>query len=138
MFSLRSVEAGFNPKRVLSFETSLGGSRYKTTADMDRLTRDVVRRLEAVPGVTRAANVPFLPLEGGFGLGFDVVGRPLAQGEQSTGGAGWMYVSTPTSRRSRSRCVAAAWSASATPRARRASSSSTRRSRRDTGRRATP
>src|SRR4029450_4697239 len=28
--SLRSVDAGFNPKRVLSFETSLGGSKYKT------------------------------------------------------------------------------------------------------------
>ncbi len=91
--SLRSVDAGFNPQRVLSFETSLGGSKYKTSADMDRLTREVVRRLETVPGVTRAANVPFLPLEGGFGLGFDIVGRPLAQGAQSTGGAGWMYVS---------------------------------------------
>jgi putative ABC transport system permease protein len=91
--SLRSVDAGFNPVRVLSFETSLGGSKYKTSADMDRLTREVVRRLEAVPGVTRVANVPFLPLEGGFGLGFDIVGRPLAEGERNTGGAGWMYVS---------------------------------------------
>ena len=91
--SLRSVDAGFNPERVLSFETSLGGSKYKTSADMDRLTREVVRRLETVPGVTRAANVPFLPLEGGFGLGFDIVGRPLAEGERNSGGAGWMYVS---------------------------------------------
>ena len=91
--SLRSVDAGFNPQRVLSFETSLGGSKYTTSEAMDRLTREVVRRLEAVPGVTAAANVPFLPLEGGFGLGFDIVGRPLAEGERSTGGAGWMYVS---------------------------------------------
>jgi len=91
--SLRSVDAGFNPKRVLSFETSLGGSKYKTSADMDRLTREVVRRLETMPGVTRAANMPFLPLEGGFGLGFDIVGRPLAEGERNSGGAGWMYVS---------------------------------------------
>jgi predicted permease len=91
--SLRSVDAGFNPERVLSFETSLGGSKYTTSAAMDRLTREVVRRLEAVPGVKAVANVPFLPLEGGFGLGFDIVGRPLAQGEQSTGGAAWMYVS---------------------------------------------
>jgi predicted permease len=91
--SLRSVDAGFNPRRVLSFETSLGGSKYTTAASVDRLTREVVRRLEAVPGVTAAANVPFLPLEGGFGLGFDIVGRPLPEGQQSTGGAGWMYVS---------------------------------------------
>jgi predicted permease len=91
--SLRSVEAGFNPSRVLSFETSLGGSKFTTSAAMDRLTREVVRRLEAVPGVTAAANVPFLPLEGGFGLGFDIVGRPLPEGQRSSGGAAWMYVS---------------------------------------------
>jgi len=91
--SLRSVDAGFNPQRVLTFETSLGGSKYTTSEAMDRLTREVVRRLEAVPAVTAVANVPFLPLEGGFGLGFDIVGRPLAEGERSTGGAGWMYVS---------------------------------------------
>jgi predicted permease len=91
--SLRAVDPGFNPRHVLSFETSLGGSKYTTGASMDRLTRDIVRRLEAVPGVIAAANVPFLPLEGGFGLGFDIVGRPLAEGERATGGAGWMYVS---------------------------------------------
>jgi predicted permease len=91
--SLRSVDAGFNPKHVLSFETSLGGSKYATAAAMDRLTRDVARRLAAVPGVTAAANAPFLPLEGGYGLGFDIVGRPFPQGQQNSGGAGWMYVS---------------------------------------------
>jgi putative ABC transport system permease protein len=53
----------------------------------------VVRRIESIPGVIAAANVPFLPLEGGFGLGFDIVGRPLGPGERSTGGAAWMYVS---------------------------------------------
>jgi predicted permease len=91
--SLRSVDAGFNPERVLSFETSLGGSKYATTAAMDRLTREVVRRLETVPGVVAAANVPFLPLEGGFGMGFDIVGRPLPPDQTNSGGAGWMYVS---------------------------------------------
>jgi predicted permease len=91
--SLRRVNAGFNPERVLAFETSLGGSKYSTTGQVDRLTRDLVQRVERVPGVIAAANVPFLPLEGGFGLGFDIVGRAPATGERSTGGAGWMYVS---------------------------------------------
>ncbi len=91
--SLREVNAGFNPSHVLSFETSLGGSKYSKTASVDLLTRDLVRRIESVPGVIAAANVPFLPLEGGFGLGFNIVGRPLAPGERGTGGAGWMYVS---------------------------------------------
>lgn len=91
--SLRSTNAGFNPSHVLTFETSLAGSKYSTTARIDLLTRDVVKRIETVPGVIAVANVPFLPLEGGFGLAFNIVGRPLAAGEQSTGGAGWMYVS---------------------------------------------
>jgi predicted permease len=91
--SLKQVNAGFNPQNVLSFETSLGGSKYTTTQAVDVLTRDVVRRIEGLPGVVAAANVPFLPLEGGFGLGFTIVGRPLPAGERSTGGASWMYVS---------------------------------------------
>ena len=91
--SLRQVNAGFNPSHVLTFQTSLAGSKFNKTAQVDLLTRDAVRRIESVPGVIAAANVPFLPLEGGFGLGFDVVGRPLAPGDQSTGGAGWMFVS---------------------------------------------
>jgi len=91
--SLRQVNAGFNPSHVLSFETSLAGSKFTTTERVDLLTRDVVRRIESLPGVIAAANVPFLPLEGGFGLGFEIVGRPLPPGGQSTGGAGWMYVS---------------------------------------------
>jgi putative ABC transport system permease protein len=91
--SLKQVNAGFDPQNVLSFETSLAGSKYTTTDRVELLTRDVVRRLESVPGVITAANVPFLPLEGGFGLGFTIVGRPLPEGQQSTGGAGWMYVS---------------------------------------------
>jgi len=91
--SLREVNPGFNPSHVLSFETSLGGSKYSTTRGVDLLTRDLVRRIESVPGVIAAANVPFLPLEGSFGLGFDIPGRPLPAGERSTGGASWMYVS---------------------------------------------
>jgi predicted permease len=91
--SLRSVEAGFDPARVLSFETSLGGTKYRTSASMDRLTREIGRRLQTVPGVIAAANVPFLPLEGGFGLGFDIVGQPPPEGEGSGRNASWMYVS---------------------------------------------
>ncbi|QOY89993.1 ABC transporter permease [Paludibaculum fermentans] len=90
---LRQVQAGFNPHQVLAFETSLSGSKYKQTAQVEQLSREVVRRLHTVPGVTSAAIVPFLPLEGGFGLGFTVVGRPLEGGAESTGGATWMYVS---------------------------------------------
>jgi predicted permease len=58
------------------------------------LTDDAVHRIEQVPGVAAVANVPFLPLEGGFGLGFDIAGRSLPSGSRTTGGATWMYVSS--------------------------------------------
>ena len=91
--SLHKVDAGFNPSHVLSFETTLGGSKYATTASVDLLTRNVVREIETLPGVTTAANVPFLPLEGGFSLGFDIPGRTPPPGQASTGGGAWTYVS---------------------------------------------
>jgi putative ABC transport system permease protein len=91
--SLRQVDAGFNPKHVLSFQTSLSGSKYASTERVSLLTDDAVHRMEQIPGVLAVANVPFLPLEGGFGLGFDVVGRALPAGARQSGGAGWMYVS---------------------------------------------
>jgi putative ABC transport system permease protein len=91
--ALRQVNAGFNPKNVLSFETSLAGTKYSATDRVDQLTREAVRRIETAPGVVAAANGPYLPLEGGFGLGFDIIGRAHAPGDQSTGGAAWMYVS---------------------------------------------
>jgi putative ABC transport system permease protein len=91
--SLRQVNAGFNAQKVLSFETSLAGSKFHTTSQVEALTEDAERRIGQVPGVAAVANVPFLPLEGGFGLGFDIVGRALPEGARSTGGASWMYVS---------------------------------------------
>jgi putative ABC transport system permease protein len=91
--SLRQVDAGFNPDRVLAFETSLAGAKYSRTEPVDLLVREAIRRIETVPGVKAAAIVPFLPLEGGFGLGFDIPGRPIPAGQNSAGGAAWMYVS---------------------------------------------
>ncbi len=41
---LRQVRAGFNPQQVLAFETSLSGSKYKQTAQVEQLSREVVRR----------------------------------------------------------------------------------------------
>lgn len=49
-------------------------------------------RLNATPGVEASASSCYMPLEGGFGLPFIVVGRPLGK-EKQTGGAGWMSAS---------------------------------------------
>ncbi|HEY5331286.1 MAG TPA: ABC transporter permease [Acidobacteriaceae bacterium] len=89
---LRAVDPGFNPKNVLTMYMSLTGDRFEKTAGVAQLARLGRERLDAIPGVEASAATCCLPLEGGFGLPFIVVGRPLGNEEQ-TGGAGWMSTS---------------------------------------------
>jgi len=60
---------------------------------VERLVRDGVTRLRALPGVELASATCCIPLEGGYGLGFNIVGRPPANNLPVTGGAGWVTVS---------------------------------------------
>jgi putative ABC transport system permease protein len=90
--ALRAVDPGFNPHNVLTMYMSLTGDRFEKTAGVAQLARLGRERLNAIPGVEASASTCCLPLEGGFGLPFIVVGRPLGK-EQQTGGAGWMSTS---------------------------------------------
>ena len=56
------------------------------------MVRDGVERLKALPGVVEASATCCVPLEGGYGLPFIIVGRPLEQGPFH-GGGGWLTVS---------------------------------------------
>ncbi len=87
--ALRSVDPGFNPHNVLTMYMSLNGDRFEKTPGVAQLARLGRERINAIPGVEASASTCCLPLEGGFGLPFIVVGRPLGK-EQQTGGAGWM------------------------------------------------
>jgi putative ABC transport system permease protein len=71
---------------------SLTGDRFLKTTGVAQLTLNGRERLNAIPGVEASASTCCLPLEGGFGLPFIVVGRPLDKSGQ-TGGAGWMSTS---------------------------------------------
>jgi putative ABC transport system permease protein len=90
--ALRGVNPGFNAHNVLTMEMSLTGDRFTKTAGVAQMVRDGRERLNAIPGVETSASTCCLPLEGGFGLPFIVVGRPLGK-DPATGGAGWMNVS---------------------------------------------
>jgi len=90
--AIRNVNPGFNANNVLTMEMSLTGDRFQKTAGVAQLVRDGRERLNAIPGVEVSASTCCLPLEGGFGLPFIVVGRPLGK-ERQTGGAGWMNAS---------------------------------------------
>ncbi len=89
--ALHSVAPGFDPHNVLTMDTSLSGGKYDRTEAIALLSRDVLERIHAIPGVESAAASSYLPLEGGLGLGFRIEGRPLTEGRDH-GGAAWNYV----------------------------------------------
>jgi predicted permease len=89
--ALHAVSPGFDPHNVLTMETSLTGQKYDRTAAIDQMTRQVLDRVHAIPGVEAAAASSYLPLDSGLGLGFMIEGRPLTNGPDH-GGASWNYV----------------------------------------------
>ena len=89
---LQAVDPGFTTHNVLTASMSIGGSRFQTTAAVAAVVRDSRERLTAIPGVLDAAASYCLPLQGCFGMAFDVVGRPNGRAP-FTGGAGFFSVS---------------------------------------------
>ncbi len=85
---LEDVNPGFTTHNVLSASMSMSGSRFQTTAPVARIVRGGRERLMAIPGVIDAAASSCLPLQGCFGMGFDVLERP-----PSTGVAGYFSIS---------------------------------------------
>ena len=89
--ALHQVNPGFDPHNLLTMEMSLTGDRFQKTAGVAELVRNGRERLNAIPGVEVSASTCCLPMEGGFGLPFIIVGRPVDKGQPV--GAGWMSAS---------------------------------------------
>ena len=62
--NLEHVAPGFDPQNVLTFKMSIP-PHYSTTSRMWELEREVLARLDALPGVETAASATCLPLEPG-------------------------------------------------------------------------
>jgi predicted permease len=91
--ALRAVDPGFDSHNVWTCEMALNGPRFEKTAGVAQVLRDGRERLIATPGVIAAAATNAMPLVGGFGLPFIIVGKPLTGNGTATGGAGWMAAS---------------------------------------------
>ena len=90
--ALSAVDPGFDAAHVLTMRMSLQNPKYFEADAVERLVRDGVERLRTIPGVELASAACCVPLEGGYGLGFVVQGRPLTDGPFH-GGGGWLTVS---------------------------------------------
>lgn len=89
---LQSVDPGFDTHNVLTMAMSISGDRFLKTSGVAQVIRDGTERINAIPGVTLSAAACCLPMQGGFGLPFNIVGR--ANGNNpNTGGAGYFPVS---------------------------------------------
>jgi len=89
--ALQSVEPGFTTKNVLTMRMSLAGKQYNTAAAIERLARSGRERLLALPGVLAATATCCIPLEGGYGLPFFIVGRPTEK-SPFHGGGRWLTI----------------------------------------------
>jgi predicted permease len=93
--ALGRVDPGFDTHNVLTLKMSLKGAAYEKAEAVEQVVRNGVDRLKAIPGVVEASATCCVPLQGGYGLPFRIVGRPLAADSQGPfhGGGGWMTVS---------------------------------------------
>ncbi|HUI43606.1 MAG TPA: ABC transporter permease [Terriglobia bacterium] len=92
-YALRTVDPGFDPHNVLTLRMSMAGPRFDKTDALAGMVRDAEQRVGSLPGVAAVAATYSVPLEGGFGLGFTIEGRPLQGNSPNTGGAEWDPVS---------------------------------------------
>ena len=90
--AIYAVNPGFDTKNVLTMRMSLAGKAYAKSVAIEQLVRQATERLDALPGVAMASATCCVPLEGGYGLPFKVMGRPLRDGPFH-GGGGWKTVS---------------------------------------------
>jgi putative ABC transport system permease protein len=90
--ALRSVNPGYDARGVLTMRMSMTGERFLKSEGVDQAVRIGVEKIMAIPGVQLASATCCVPLEGGYGLGFIIAGRPLADQPYHGGGA-WNTVS---------------------------------------------
>jgi putative ABC transport system permease protein len=89
---LRDVRPGFDTQNVLTLRTSLAGSKYATTRQVETLTRTMTQRIDALPGIQATAMTISLPTEGGVDLPFRIEGRPLEGNSMYHGDEQWRSV----------------------------------------------
>jgi predicted permease len=74
---LRGVAIGFDPANVLTASVSLAPSRYDTNQKKAQFFQELVRRLNASPGIRSASASMFLPMMGYAGTPVQDAAKPL-------------------------------------------------------------
>jgi len=91
--ALGRVNPGFDASNVLTMRMSLTGPRYQSAQGVEQMIRNGVEQLKTLPGVVDVSATCCVPLTGGYGLPFTIIGRPVEGQGPFHGGGGWMTVS---------------------------------------------
>lgn len=75
LIDLHSVRLGFDPRNLWTMQMSLRAERFANTAQLWNFERQVLQRLQTMPGVDSAATVSNLPLERGQRIPVKVDGQ---------------------------------------------------------------
>jgi putative ABC transport system permease protein len=82
LWRLRQVSPGLNSQNVLTVVVGIPEVKYPTEKQA-QFYRDLVARIESLPGVQSASAVIPLPLSGDlFSISFETEGRPVAKGDR--------------------------------------------------------
>jgi putative ABC transport system permease protein len=86
--SLRRFDLGFDPDGVVTARLAIPGARYDTREKASAFYDELLRRVEASPGVASAGTTSRFPLDAAYGVGsITFEGRPAAPGEAPVVGA---------------------------------------------------
>jgi putative ABC transport system permease protein len=92
-WNLTRVDLGVKTDHVLTFYLPVPDSRSKDPAQISAYYRDILSRIDAVPGVEHAAAMTGMPLYGaGFGMPFTIVGGPTYGDPSQRPGTGYGMV----------------------------------------------
>jgi putative ABC transport system permease protein len=85
-WNLTRVDLGVRTDHVLSFNLDQADGRFKDPAQIDTYYRQILNRIQAIPGVSAAAAVTGTPLRGtSDGMPFSLVGGPVVDFAQRPG-----------------------------------------------------
>jgi putative ABC transport system permease protein len=74
-WELRTMDHGFRGEDTLTLRLNLQGPKYEEASGVRAFYRDVLERVEAIPGVRRAGAISRLPLDGGTNGTATIEGR---------------------------------------------------------------
>jgi putative ABC transport system permease protein len=84
--NLRGKTGGIESSHLLTMRFFMPGTRYDSAGPVAARVEDVLRRVEALPGVVSAASSNLIPLSGGgAGWQLEIEGKPVASASEAIG-----------------------------------------------------